>query len=150
MFHHGTCGPLLHKLQWGYSKWRSNLKIINTVRVISSLEEMVQRICSARKLKFPELSHIRDVYSAGSLRLRLSGVRSRAHSIARYTFPCTNVPRSIEQLLALYQRKGCYTKTANMHFKKVAVSAVTADARLAASLYISVLACILNICRIFL
>ena len=42
---------------------------------------------------------IRDVYSAGSLRLRLSGLRSRAHSITRYTFPCTDVPRSIEQLL---------------------------------------------------
>ena len=58
------------------------------------------------QFKFPELSQIRDVYSADSLRLRLSGLRSRAHSITRYTFPCTDVPRSIEQWLALYQRKG--------------------------------------------
>ena len=77
------------------------------------------------QFKFSELSQIRDVYSAGSLRLRLSGLRSRAHSITRYTFPCTDVPRSIEQLLALYIRgKVFHTKIANVHFKKVAVTAV--------------------------
>ena len=82
------------------------------------------------QFEFPELSQIRDVYSAGSLRLQLSGLRSRAHSITRYTFPCTNVPRSIEQLLALYQRKGFSYKDCKRALQKVAVSAVTGDARL--------------------
>ena len=82
------------------------------------------------QFKFPELSQIRDVYSAGSLRLRLSGLRSRAHSITRYTFPCTDVPRSIEQLLALYQRKGFSYKDCKRALQKSCCHCSQGGARL--------------------
>ena len=82
------------------------------------------------QFKFPELSQIRDVYSAGSLRLRLSGLRSRAHSITRYTFPCTDVLRSIEQLLALYQRKGFSYKDCKRALQKSCCHCSQGGARL--------------------
>ena len=82
------------------------------------------------QFKFPELSQIRDVYSAGSLRLRLSGLRSRAHSITRYTFPGTDVPRSIEQLLALYQRKGFSYKDCKRALQKSCCHCSQGGARL--------------------
>jgi hypothetical protein len=56
--------------------------------------------------KLPEPWQIRDAYSAGSLSLQLSGLLSRAHLIRRYTYPCTAASAKIEELIALYQRKG--------------------------------------------
>ena len=49
---------------------------------------------------------IRDYASAGSTRLRLSGLQSRAHLIRKYTFPSSAVERALAQLADLYVQKG--------------------------------------------
>ena len=56
--------------------------------------------------KLPEPWQIRDFASAGSLRLRLSGLKSRCHLISRYTYPCTGCPDRIHSLIQLYIAKG--------------------------------------------
>ena len=56
--------------------------------------------------KLPEPWQIRDFASAGSLRLRLSGLRSRCHLISRYTYPRTGCPARIHSLVQLYIAKG--------------------------------------------
>ena len=49
---------------------------------------------------------IRDNASAGSTRLRLSGLQSRAHLIRKYTYPSSAVERALAQLTDLYVQKG--------------------------------------------
>ena len=49
---------------------------------------------------------IRDYASAGSTRLRLSGLQSRAHLIRKYTYPSAAVERALAQLADLYVQKG--------------------------------------------
>ena len=49
---------------------------------------------------------IRDHASAGSTRLRLSGLHSRAHLIRKYTYPSSAVERALAQLEDLYVQKG--------------------------------------------
>ena len=49
---------------------------------------------------------IRDYASAGSTRLRLSGLQSRAHLIRKYTYPSSAVERALAQLADLYVQKG--------------------------------------------
>ena len=49
---------------------------------------------------------IRDYASAGSTRLRLSGVQSRAHIIRKYTYRSSAVERALAQLADLYVQKG--------------------------------------------
>ena len=56
--------------------------------------------------KLPRPWQIRDFASAGSLRLRLSGLKSRCHLISRYTYPCTGCPDRIHSLVQLYIAKG--------------------------------------------
>ena len=56
--------------------------------------------------KLPEPWQIRDFASAGSLRLRLSGLKARCHLISRYTYPCTGCPDRIHSLIQLYIAKG--------------------------------------------
>ena len=56
--------------------------------------------------KLPEPWQIRDFASAGSLRLRLSGLQSRCHLISRYTYPRTGCPARIHSLIHLYIAKG--------------------------------------------
>ena len=51
-------------------------------------------------------ARIRDCVSAGSLRLRLSGLKSRAHLIRKYTYPPDLVFASLSQLGTLYVQKG--------------------------------------------
>ena len=48
---------------------------------------------------------IRDYASAGSTRLRLSGLQSRAHLIRKYTYPSSAVERALAQLADLYVKK---------------------------------------------
>ena len=49
---------------------------------------------------------IRDHASAGSARLQLSGLHSRAHLIRKYTYPSSAVERALAQLADLYVQKG--------------------------------------------
>ena len=54
----------------------------------------------------PDIRQIRDCISAGSLRLRMSGLKSRAHLIRKYTYPTSLISSSLTQLGALYVQKG--------------------------------------------
>ena len=56
--------------------------------------------------KLPEPWQIRDFASAGSLRLRLSGLQSRCHLISLYSYPNTESPSLIHSLVLLYGAKG--------------------------------------------
>ena len=56
--------------------------------------------------KLPEAWQIRDFESAGSLRLRLSGLQSRCHLISRYSYPQQEGPNLIHSLILLYGAKG--------------------------------------------
>ena len=56
--------------------------------------------------KSPEPWQTRDFASAGSLRLRLSGLQSRCHLISRYSYPKQESPRLIHSLILLYGAKG--------------------------------------------
>ena len=54
----------------------------------------------------PDIRQIRDCVSAGSLRLKMSGLKSRAHLIRQYTYPTSLISSSLKQLGALYVQKG--------------------------------------------
>ena len=56
--------------------------------------------------KLPEPWQIRDFASAGSIRLRLSGLQSRCHLISRYSYPSSESPNRIHSLILLYGAKG--------------------------------------------
>ena len=78
--------------------------------------------------KLPEPWQIRDFASAGSLRLRLSGLQSRCHLISRYTYPRTGCPARIHSLIHLYIAKGfqssdCYKAIRKLN-KKTLLSSV--------------------------
>ena len=61
-------------------------------------------------IQVPPLWKIRDFRSAGSVRLRLSGLKSRATLIRRYTFLKQFVRDDLNQLIQLYVQKG-FSKT---------------------------------------
>ena len=69
--------------------------------------DVVQRTV---RYQVPPLWKIRDLHSAGSMRLRLSGLKSRATLIRRYTFPKQFVRDDLNQLIQLYVQKG-FSKT---------------------------------------
>ena len=48
----------------------------------------------------------RTIISAGTLRLRLSGLKSRAHLICKYSFPSCKAQSSLHALSRLYVQKG--------------------------------------------
>ena len=56
--------------------------------------------------KLPDIRQIRDNVSAGTLRLRLSGLKSRAHLIRKYSFPPSRARNSLQALSRLYAQKG--------------------------------------------
>ena len=56
--------------------------------------------------KLPDIRQIRDNVSAGTLRLRLSGLKSRAHLIRKYSFPSCQAQSSLHALCRLYVQKG--------------------------------------------
>ena len=58
------------------------------------------------RYQVPPLWKIGDLQSAGSMRLRLSGLRFRATLIRRCTFPKRFVSDDLNQLLQLYVQKG--------------------------------------------
>ena len=69
--------------------------------------DVVQRTV---RYQVPPLWKIRDLHSAGSMRLRLSGLKSRATLIRGYTFPKQFVRDDLNQLIQLYVQKG-FSKT---------------------------------------
>ena len=69
--------------------------------------DVVQRTV---RYQVPPLWEIRHLHSAGSMRLRLSGLKSRATLIRRYTFPKEFVRDDLNQLIQLYVQKG-FSKT---------------------------------------
>ena len=69
--------------------------------------DVVQRTV---RYQVPPLWKIRDLHSAGSMRLHLSGLKSRATLIRRYTFPKQFVRDDLNQLIQLYVQKG-FSKT---------------------------------------
>ena len=56
--------------------------------------------------KLPDIRQIWDNVSAGTLRLRLSGLKSRAHLIREYSFPSCQAQSSLHALSRLYVQKG--------------------------------------------
>ena len=70
----------------------------------------------------PPLWKIRDLRSAGSVRLRLSGLKSRATLIRRYTFLEQFVRDDLDQLIQLYVQKG-FSKTVPTRLVQKAVQA---------------------------
>ena len=56
--------------------------------------------------KLPDIRQIRDNVSAGTLRLRLSGLKSRAHLIRKYSFPSCQTQSSLHALSRLQVQKG--------------------------------------------
>lgn len=54
----------------------------------------------------PTLQQIRDATSSGSLNLRLSGLKSRAHLVRQYSYPSTLIQPALEALVDLYCQKG--------------------------------------------
>jgi hypothetical protein len=54
----------------------------------------------------PNQQQIRDIASAGSIRLRLSGLKSRAHLIRKYSFPPSAIESSLRQLAILCVQQG--------------------------------------------
>ena len=56
--------------------------------------------------KLPDICQIRGNVSAGTLRLRLSGLKSRAHLIRKYSFPSCQAQSSLHELARLYLQKG--------------------------------------------
>eukprot|EP00438_Fugacium_kawagutii_P032670 Skav216066 [mRNA] locus=scaffold2261:170570:172063:- [translate_table: standard] len=62
-----------------------------------------QRSC---QYQLPNLRQIRDLESAGSLRLRMSGLLSRAHLIRQYTYPRSQITPTLHSLAELYIAKG--------------------------------------------
>lgn len=56
--------------------------------------------------KLPDIRQIRDNVSAGTLRLRLSGLKSRAHLIRKYSYPSCQAQSSLHELARLYVQKG--------------------------------------------
>ena len=54
----------------------------------------------------PNQQQIRNIASAGSIRLRLSGLKSRAHLIRTYSFPPSAIESSFRQLALLYVQQG--------------------------------------------
>ena len=99
-----TCCPCLQVLAHPFFyEHPVELEPVETGEFLGFLVDPVNRTIS---YKLPEPWQIRDAYSAGSLSLQLSGLLSRAHLIRRYTYPCTAASAKIEELIALYQRKG--------------------------------------------
>ena len=72
---------------------------------------------------------IRDHASAGSTRLRLSGLHSRAHLIRKYTYPSSAVERALAQLADLYVQKGHDLRSCRQALKKAHVLAALASQR---------------------
>lgn len=58
------------------------------------------------RYQVPPIWKIRDLKSAGSLRLRLSGLKSRSVLIRRYTFPKDHIHEDLHLLIQLYVQKG--------------------------------------------
>ena len=56
--------------------------------------------------KLPGICQIRGNVSAGTLRLRLSGLKSRAHLIRKYSYPSCQAQSSLHELARLYVQKG--------------------------------------------
>ena len=54
----------------------------------------------------PNQQQIRNIASAESIRLRLSGLKSRAHLIRTYSFPPSAIESSFRQLALLYVQQG--------------------------------------------
>ena len=54
----------------------------------------------------PPPQQIRDFSSAGSLRLRLSGLQSRSHLVAQYSYPKMLTEPALKRLIQVYMAKG--------------------------------------------
>ena len=68
-------------------------------------------VCGGNPCSEGLLSHVQFLVSVpnlrqGSLRLRMSGLKSRAHLIRKYTYPTSLISSSLTQLDALYVQKG--------------------------------------------
>ena len=79
------------------------LETVTTNELLGFLVDPVQRTVT---YKLPETWQIRDFASAGSIRLRLSGLQSRCHLISRYSYPQQEGPDLIHSLILLYGAKG--------------------------------------------
>ena len=66
------------------------LETVTTNELLGFLVDPVKRTVTYKLL---ETWQIRDFASAGSIRLRLSGLQSRCHLISRYSFPATGRSR---------------------------------------------------------
>ena len=88
------CFPIV-----SFIKRRWSWKPSKMVHSLGSTIDVVQRTV---RYQVPPLWEIRHLHSAGSMRLRLSGLKSRATLIRRYTFPKEFVRDDLNQLIQLY------------------------------------------------
>ena len=79
----------------------------------------VDSCCRTVSYSLPEPWQIRDHASAGSLRLRLSGLQSRCHLISRYTYPQSDCPARISSLIELYKAKGFQSSACHYAVRKL-------------------------------
>ena len=72
---------------------------------------------------------MRDYASAGSTRLRLSGLHSGAHLIRKHTYPSSAVERALTQLADLYVQKGHDLRSCRQAVQKAFVLAALTSPR---------------------
>ena len=82
---------------------QSNWSWLPTILLLSFYVDVSERTVI---YKLPDIRQIRDNVSAGTLRLRLSGLKSRAHLIREYSFPSCQAQSSLHALSRLYVQKG--------------------------------------------
>ena len=75
------------------------LETVNDSKLLGFKDSVAERTVTYQCL---DSQQIRDVASAGSLRLRLSGLKSRAHLIRQYSFPSSTIEPSLRQLAQSY------------------------------------------------
>ena len=79
------------------------LEVVGDDLLLGFSVDVPQRTVQYRQ---PDLRQIRDCVSAGSVRLRMSGLKSRAHLIRKYTYPPDLISASLFALADLYVQKG--------------------------------------------
>ena len=88
---------------WTFMVVQSNWSWLPTILLLGFYVDVSERTVI---YKLPDIRQIRDNVSAGTLRLRLSGLKSRAHLIRKYSFPSCQAQSSLHALSRLYVQKG--------------------------------------------
>jgi hypothetical protein len=88
---------------WIFTVILLSFEVVDDDLLVGFSVDVHQRTVQYRQ---PDLRQIRDCVSAGSVRLRMSGPKSRAHLIRKYTYPLDLISASLFALANLYVQKG--------------------------------------------